>query len=189
MADFSASHHPHMFGRRRQSAITNLEGTVHFAAPEQPRVEGTLADKAQEYDRALRQSQYAAATRRRAPGGSVLGMSTLSVGPSSSSIFGGVAMAQTAILGDSQGSIRVSTGLKGAGRTSGVEGGETRIPLEDLAPDGGVGSGLGESYVDGGKRVMAYGGEEEEDDGLEDVGVLGLLAQIYGRREGAGAVI
>jgi autophagy-related protein 9 len=60
--------------------------------------------------------------------------------------------------------------------------------VEDLIPEdvvANVGSALGESYVDGAHR---YGGigkeEEEEEDGVEDGGVLGLLAQIYGRRDG-----
>jgi len=56
-------------------------------------------------------------------------------------------------------------------------------------PDGGVGSGLGESYVDGTKRFGGGGREEEEEEGLEDGGVLGLLAQIYGRREGPAVVL
>lgn len=104
-------------------------------------------------------------------------------GPSSSSIFGGMSAAQTAILGDSQSSVLPA---KPGGRTSGVE---STISPEDLEPDGGVGSGLGESYVDGAKRPRAFDSEEEEDDGLRDGGVLSLLAQIYGRREGAPGVL
>jgi len=56
---------------------------------------------------------------------------------------------------------------------------------EDRAPDGGVGSELGDSYVDevalrkGGKLFLPIGSERREDDELRDAGVLGLLAQIY----------
>jgi autophagy-related protein 9 len=90
--------------------------------------------------------------------------------------------AQTAVLGDSQGSIVAPD----VGRTSGAE---SRIPLEDLELDGDVGSGLGESYVDGAKRPRAFDGDEEDEDGLRDGGVLSLLAQIYGRRDVAPGVL
>jgi autophagy-related protein 9 len=90
--------------------------------------------------------------------------------------------AQTAVLGDSQGSIVAPD----TSRTSGTE---SRIPPEDLEPDGGVGSGLGESYVDGAKRPRAFDGDDEDEDGLRDGGVLSLLAQIYGRRDVAPGVL
>lgn len=91
----------------------------------------------------------------------------------------GMSMAQTAVLGDSQGSIApvpVSVPVH-----------EQAIPEEDLDLDGGVGSMLGESYVDG-KRPTAGlrsgGGEgargEDGEDDIEDGGVLALLGQIYG---------
>ncbi|RDB21088.1 Autophagy-related protein 9 [Hypsizygus marmoreus] len=179
MADFSAAHNMHMFGRRRQGAP--LEGTVHFAS--EPKTEGSLADKAQEYDRALRQSQFMATSRRRGVGGSVMSASALGAGPSESSVFGRFSTAQTAVLGDSQGSIQVDATARASGT-------EHSITPEDLEPDGGVGSGLGESYVDGAKRSRPYGDiDEEDEDGLQDGGVLGLLAQIYGRKEGAAGVL
>ena len=109
-------------------------------------------------------------------------MSALAPGPSGSSTFGGMSSAQTAVLGDSQGSVVPAN----TGRTSGTESG---IRPEDLEPDGGVGSGLGESYVDGAKRPRTFDGEEEDEEGLRDGGVLSLLAQIYGRREGAPGVL
>jgi len=60
------------------------------------------------------------------------------------------------------------------------------ISSEDLAADGGVGSNLGESYVDGNaKASKALESQQEsitEEDELEDAGVLGLLAQIYATR-------
>ncbi|KAF9456261.1 autophagy protein Apg9-domain-containing protein [Collybia nuda] len=127
MADFGIATHMHTFGCRRAAA--NLEATVHFAG--KTKGKGSVMDKAQVYNQALRQSQHAA-TRRRLPGGSTMGMSSLGPGPSSSSIFGGYSTTQTAVLGDSQGS---NSGL------------ETLIPAEELELDGG----LGESYVDGGK--------------------------------------
>ena len=180
MADLNATHHPSLLARRRQAA--GLDGTVHFAG--EPKVEPSLTDKAQEYDRALRLSQLAAPSRRRfVGGGSVLGMSTIAPGPSSSSMFGGISTAQTAVLGDSQGSILPAN----AGHTPGVK---SDTPLEDLEADGGVITGLGESYVDGAKRPGQNGDDEEDDeDGLRDGGVLSLLAQIYGRREGGAGVL
>ena len=57
-----------------------------------------------------------------------------------------------------------------------------------MAADEGVVSGLGESYVDGTKRYVGKAAEEE-DESLEDGGVLGLLAQIYGRRDGPAVVM
>jgi len=151
---------------------------MHFAGAS--KAEPSITDKAQIYDQTLRQSQHAVTSRRRIPvGGSVLGMSALATGPSSSSIFGGMSTAQTAVLGDSQGSVLAAD-----------TGGISRAELgEDMEPDGGVGSGLGESYVDGAKRPGAFDGEEDDEDGLRDGGVLSLLAQIYGRTESAPAVL
>lgn len=139
------------------------------------KTEGMLADRAQEYDRALRQSRLLARRRGQA---SILGTSVLAQAPSASSIFvgGGMSAAQTVVLGDSQGSVLPSAN-KQKPNVSQV------IPEEDLAADGGLVSGLGESYVDGGKRSRPSDAEEEEADGLEDGGVLGLLAQIYGNKE------
>ncbi|KAJ7156996.1 putative transmembrane protein [Mycena crocata] len=168
MADLNASHYPNSILRRRPA------GATPELAQSERNPDASLGERAQEYDRALKQSQHAA-TRRRGMAGSVLGMSAIA-GPSSSSIFGGLSTAQTAVLGDSQGSVQVERA--------------DNIMQEDIAADGGVGSGLGESYVDGGKQALARGEiEGEEEDGLEDGGVLGLLAQIYGRREGPARVI
>ncbi|KAJ7905849.1 putative transmembrane protein [Mycena olivaceomarginata] len=175
MADLSASHYPNSILRRRQPTGTAPDLTQSVRLPD------GLGERAQEYDRALKQSQHAAA-RRRGPAGSVLGMSAIA-GPSSSSIFGGMSTAQTAILGDSQESVPVAHTT-----ATSAQGHGDNIMEEDRSPDGGVGSGLGESYVDG-KQAVARADIEEEDDGLEDGGVLGLLAEIYGRREGPSRVI
>ncbi|KAF8844838.1 putative transmembrane protein [Paxillus ammoniavirescens] len=136
-----------------------------------------LAERAQEYDRALRQSQHAAFRRRQQiGGGSVLagggeiGASTIWQSGASSVDGQGAGMAQTAVLGDSQGSVGPPSALH-------------PIRDEDRATDGGVGSGLGDSYADGGtKGTKPYESQQEEindDDVLEDGGVLGLLGQIY----------
>lgn len=59
---------------------------------------------------------------------------------------------------------------------------------EDRAPDGGVGSELGDSYVDeismrkAGKTFLPVNSERQDDEELRDAGVLGLLAQIYDQR-------
>ncbi|KAI8989804.1 APG9-domain-containing protein [Trametes punicea] len=176
MADLSAAH-PMGIGRRRlfqrtpHLGPTELESTVHLQVP-------GPSDRAREHDRALRQSQY---VRRRA-GASIAGsmlhpaqlaradsMMQSTVGPTT-------AMAQTAVLGDSQGSV-VPPSAAGGGNVA-----ESVIPEEDLAADGGVGSMLGESYVDGRRPRPPEGQsqQDEEEEELEDGGVLGLLAQIYG---------
>lgn len=182
MADLSVAH-PMGLGRRRllqqhrgapqihPVPSENMDSTVHLHAP-------GLADKAREYDRALRASQ---SVRRRGPGvsmiGSVLHPAQLRPGGDSlmQSTVGGPAMAQTAVLGDSQGSV-----MPGAGVGGHIA--ESVILEEDLAADGGVGSSLGESYVDGRRPKPSVGQSQQEDDDeeLEDGGVLGLLAQIYG---------
>ena len=192
MADLSAAH-PVGLGRRRllqrgapqispapSASQAEMDSTVHMHAPG-----AGLADKAREYDRALRASQ---SVRRRGPGasmfGSVLHPAQLGQGvrPGDSlmqSTMGNPAMAQTAVLGDSQGSVMPGAGA-GAGHAGNVA--ESVIPEEDLADDGGVGSTLGESYVDGRRPRPGVGQsqQEEEEEELEDGGVLGLLAQIYG---------
>jgi len=186
MADFSATHSPQI---RRRTLLAGLENTLTGTVLRLGERKQELADRAQEYDRALRQSQHAATARRRHPVGSGLagsviagsgsGMEAAGGGGASSSIWhsgvGGAAMAQTAVLGDSHGSVDLAPPP-----SHGDEG----IHDEDLAPDGGVGSELGDSYVDG-KRSKAYTTQQDdgdEDDGMEDGGVLGLLAQIYGTK-------
>jgi autophagy-related protein 9 len=64
-----------------------------------------------------------------------------------------------------------------------------RIPAADRTPDEGIGSALGESYADGADAPVPA---LDEDDGLADGGVLGMLAQVYGTRaraQGPGRVI
>ncbi|KAI0958042.1 hypothetical protein AcW1_006235 [Taiwanofungus camphoratus] len=190
IADFSAAH-PVGLGRRR---LLRRPSDVGGHGPSPLAVEAMDAtatldpvERAREYERALRQSQSQVA-RRRGVGvgvaGSALMQSTrLGPGPGASTIFQsatasglreGMDMAQTAVLGDSQGSVVPSPHLGGPGASV--------IPEEELSPDGGVGSGLGGSYVDG-RRPQPRSSDmerEREEEGLEDGGVLGLLAQIYG---------
>ena len=157
------------------------------------------------YDRALKQSQHLATTRQRRMqpqqqqqqyGGGSFGTGTLAGsmlvpgagtgsmlmapgGMMASSTFqtGAVmAMAQTAVLGDSQGSVAPPPLARPAFGDH-----EDDLPAE---ADRVVGSGLGDSYVDGGKRVKVFVQQPDEEDDLEDGGVLGLLAQIYGGRGG-----
>lgn len=145
---------------------------VDLQSRRRPGLENTMLlrsqmhDREQVYDRALLQSQHAAMRRR---------FGTGSIAVSGSSVFGGPAMAQTAVLGDSEGSMMR----------------ESAPPVENLVPiverslDGEVTSGLGESYMDGGRKAMGNIGEEEANEGeeiLEDGGVIGLLAQIYGTK-------
>lgn len=166
--------------------VTGLENTMTGTILRLGERKQELADRAQEYDRALRQSQHAAATRRRHPAGSASVMAGSGSGGASSSIWhsgvGGIGMAQTAVLGDSHGS-------------EGLPPPPPNDPLsqdEDLAEGADVGSELGDSYVDGKQAKVSAsqheGGDDEE--GLEDGGVLGLLAQIYGaKNQGPSRVI
>ncbi|OBZ65786.1 Autophagy-related protein 9 [Grifola frondosa] len=178
MADFTAAH-PLGLGRRRlfrrdfesgSVVAPGIESTVHLQPPSGER-KPDLADKAREYDRALRQSQT---VRRRGVTGSVLAQSTRA-GPSSESMYqsgiGGMSTAQTIVLGGSQGSVMPEARVSAP----------SAIPEEDLVDDGGVESALGGSYVDGRRpKPSVSQSQQEEDEDLEDGGVLGLLAQIYG---------
>lgn len=186
MADYSARPTQTSPTRRRQpwkGADSHMGGSVLFAGERAP----DLPERAREYDHALRQSQTAAARRRRAgpgPGAGVggsalLGAASVMVNQHAAADASAVfhpGMAQTAVLGDSAGSDTLPRAP--AARD---------IRPEDVTPDEGVGSGLGESYVDG-RRAAADGGVsvtqslQEEEEGLEDGGVLGLLAQIYGTK-------
>ena len=183
MADFSAAH-PLGLGRRRlfqqqQQRVYDVAestSTVRSTIPQEPGRKLDLNERANEYDRALKASQMA---RRRNIGTSALMQSRLGPGPSASSIFQSNAglnlnMAQTAVLGDSQGST-VPQHLHSQQPSESV------IPEEDLVSDGGVVSALGESYVDGKRpQISVSQSQKEEDEEMEDGGVLGLLAQIYG---------
>lgn len=185
---------------------------VHFASDSSRgigTVESLYTDK---YDQGLHQSRTAAALRRRGTGGA--GMSTHlftspAPGPSSSqvsqaphnhpvssetgsgpsaSVFGAgdLAAAPSVVLGDSQGSVHLLYG-QSTSRSS-AKGKNSEILSEEAANEVVVGGGLGDSYVDGGARRFG-GRDEEEEESMEDGGVLGLLAQIYGRRDGPGVGI
>lgn len=100
------------------------------------------------------------------------------------SVFPDLSTAPSAVLGDSQGSMKLSATSTGVSRTRK----DHRRSSEEIVADDGVVSGLGESYVDGANRYVGKVAEEEEES-LEDGGVLGLLAQIYGRRDGPAVVM
>ncbi|KAF8559694.1 putative transmembrane protein [Imleria badia] len=147
-----------------------------------------LSERAQEYDRALRQSQHVAFRRRHVGGGSVLasgggvgGSTAWQSAMAASSLGGqGIGMAQTAVLGDSQGSIPRPPALPPS------------IQDDGHAVDGGVDSTLGDSYVDGNTSgTKPYESQQEgidDEEVLEDGGVLGLLAQIYATKGPRGPV-
>lgn len=170
-------------------AVTGLglSTSIRLPGEEGGGVGKSLAEKAQEYDWALKQSQNIAAVRKKGMGASVLlgGSTGGGVGGAMSMYSAAKAadLAKTVTLEDSQTSPPVVQ--KKFEPTGGGESGD-----EDEIIDGS-GLGLGEGYVDGAKRErMGYGdgqdggNAEEEEEFLEDGGVLGLLAQIYGRREG-----
>ncbi|KAH6918473.1 autophagy-type protein 9 [Coprinopsis sp. MPI-PUGE-AT-0042] len=198
MADLSANLH-HQISRRRQhenrqqdayAGDQDLSATVHFAPD--------VHEKAQ-YERALKQSQHAALMRRKGYGlgNSIMTMSMLNatgpgdLGMASSVYHGGAAMARTAILGDSQGSIHLGPppsaipDMDGSGSKAGGSGATSKNP-EDSTSAVQNEVGLGDSYVDGAKRpVRPYVSEgDDEEEELMDGGMMGLLAQIYGRRDG-----
>ncbi|EAU88703.2 autophagy-type protein 9 [Coprinopsis cinerea okayama7 len=186
MANLNANLHQQLSRRRQQqeqagyAGDRDLSATVHFAPDS--------------YDRALRQSQHAALTRRRGLGNSIMTMSMLNAaGPEgASSVYAGdLLMARTAVLGDSQNSVHLgpspSRSAQGASNATGETGSSHEAEKEEERSTVHNEIGLGDSYVDGAKRpVKPYvsEGADEEEEELEDGGVLGLLTQIYGRRDG-----
>ena len=138
--------------------------------PETNMAERRLAERALEYDRALRRSQNVAVLRRKTTGKS----GSLQSGPSDSHGRSGVASKTTAMtLGSEDDPFPKPKD-------------PDDIPPEDYMEDGGVGSELGESYVDGkvvrGRVVQQSTGQTLENDQAGEGGMLGLLTQIYGTR-------
>jgi len=203
MADIGLHRYPYY----RQRHIPGAAGIHHGHHPDvmgtnlasggsAPMDSSHMTERAQEYDHALRQSRMVTALRRRGGGagsgtglvgaGSVMNMSTLlATGPPiGASVFVDPANAPSVTLGDSHHASEETPAKTGDSISKEMPGSASGpIHPEDLAPDGGVGSGLGESYVDGARRY-GVGREDEHEDGIEDGGgVLELLAQIYGRRD------
>ena len=150
----------------------------------------TLVEKAQEYDWALKQSQNVAGARRggMAEGGGAIGGSMLlggySVNAPAASVYTAQRahdLAKTVVLEDLDAPPPLPQRASGTEKES--EGGEG----SELIGESELG---GSDYVDGARRErMGYG--DGQDGGIdidgeefleEDGGVLGLLAQIYGRR-------
>ena len=189
MADFT---HANALARRHP-------GDPYVVHARRLSLEHRLAERAQEYDRALRQSQDAALRRRGVPprvsgeiGAGVAGPSTT----------------HTPAINVSTSDSTMTVHATGEGSNTGLA--ESNInpfpsdPLHreerSLSPEdalrsqdgdlrGEVRSDLGESYVDGkmqrGRASMSSPDPSivrEEDGPVEDGGMLGLLAQIYGTR-------
>jgi autophagy-related protein 9 len=168
---------------------------------------GPSTDRAWEYERALHESRTAA-VRRRGSGavgaGIGFGATSTMLGQSTGTMFQS-GMAQSVVLGDSDGSVALAIPQdqeqeQRRGRGVKAEAGAATMPIPsgsgELVADsvGEVRSALGESYVDGARRHPRGVGptrpiqEEEEEEGLgADGGVLGLLAQIYTGTAGGGA--
>ena len=141
-------------------------------------------ERSREYDRALKASQMVR-SRFQPP--------ARNIGDVQQSVMMGMDMAQTAILGDSGDTAKpeldprpfeVKDKDKGKATAEGRD--------HDEGMEGDI-KGLGESYVDGaGKRPKLLGlsqTQQQEDEELladGDGGVLGLLAQIYGRKDRIG---
>lgn len=185
---------PHQVSHDHVQFMTPTDGlSASVQVHGDDRSEGkTLVEKAQEYDRALKQSQNIATARRDglagnrgAMGGSML-LSGSSANAPAASIYTAQRahdLARTVVLEDSDTHLAPSQGASESQKES--ERGEGSAWI------GGGESGLGGSdYVDGARRErMGYG--DGHDGGFdvdgeefleEDGGVLGLLAQIYGRR-------
>jgi len=164
---------------------------------------GPSTDRAWDYERALHESRIAAVRRR--GGGAVgaglgFGATSTMLGQSTGTMYQS-GMAQSVVLGDSDGSVALAVPQQQ--QQEGPRGGKTEaaaMPIPsgsgELVADsvGEVRSALGESYVDGARRHPRGVGptrpiqEEEDEEGLgADGGVLGLLAQIYTGTAGGGA--
>ena len=201
---FQYPHYRRRFGNlHHNNHEPGASGAVHFANDSN---RGTGVAESLYMDKVgpgLQQSRTAAALRRR--GGFGLGAAThLSANPASiaasshmphggpesgpgpaASVIGvgELAAAPSVVLGDSQGSVQLLHG-QSPSRAS-AKGKAAEASSEGLAKVEGVASGLGESYVDGdATRHVGARDVQEEEESIEDGGVLGLLAQIYGRRDG-----
>lgn len=153
--------------------------------------ERRLTERAQEYDRALRESQ-SAAKRRRAP--SVRAAATTGE-PSSSRMQAPaptITVQQSATATGSEVPLGESTNPFPADEqhSSQVQASTdvfSSNPVSDeLTRNGEVHSELGESYADGkvtrDRPSAILPASQREDDQIEDGGMLGLLAEIYGTR-------
>ena len=173
-------------------------------------------DRAWEYERALHESRTAAVRRR---GGGVVGAglgfgaTSTMLGQSTGTMYQS-GMAQSVVLGDSDGSVALAVPQEQGQqqqqqqqqgpRVAKTEAMPIPMPIPIPIPSGSgelvadsvgeVRSALGESYVDGARRHPRGVGptrpiqEEEDEEGLgADGGVLGLLAQIYTGTAGGGA--
>ena len=148
-----------------------------------------LAERSREYDRALKASQMVRSRFQPPPARNTGGIQQ--------SVMVGMDMAQTTTLGDSEDTTTLPS--KDTGKPD-PDPRPFEIKDKGKATAGGDGeegvgegiSGLGESYVDGAaKRPKLLGlsqtqQQEEDEELLADGGVLGLLAQIYGRKDRTG---
>lgn len=148
-----------------------------------------LTERSREYDQALRTSQMVRSRFQ---------ASARNAEDVQQSVMVGMELAQTAILGDSEGTTTLPSKdkeepgfdprpfeAKDKGKATAV-GGNGEEGLGEAI------SGLGESYVDGAARRPKLLGQsqtqqqEEDEEFLADGGVLGLLAQIYGKKDRTG---
>ena len=192
---------------------TPSRGAVRWQPESPSRRHGTvaerrLAERAQEYDRALKQSQNAALRRRgvgmhlstnaaaTAGGTRVEGLPEAVHSPVSHTTAKPEDMKVDILVGTAGDSninpfpleetVQPSSDRQGSGISTSVASDIHRS--DDLSRAGEVRSELGESYVDGKVQrgrpsVLPPSGPREEGvDAIEDGGMLGLLAQIYGTR-------
>jgi len=139
---------------------------------------GDLTERSREYDRALKASQMVR-SRFQPP--------SRNAGDGQQSVMVGMDMAQTIILGDSEDTTIPELDprpfdVKDKGKATVEAGGGDEGLGEDIR-------GLGESYIDGAAKrpkLLGQSQQEEDEELLADGGVLGLLAQIYGRKDRTG---
>ncbi|KAI5124310.1 hypothetical protein M0805_008918 [Coniferiporia weirii] len=187
MADFTQTH----AGIPRRIPGSPSHGRRHG-----PSTEHRLAERAQEYDRALRQSQHAAIRRRGTSGraGHAPGESTLPHAPAvtvSAAGSGGMTAASASAVNEMLAESTINPFPTDAHLHSHSQEPSSTDALsshaDDSTRDGEVRSELGESYVDGkvsrGRpSTTPSASQRNEDEQIEDGGMLGLLAQIYGTR-------
>ncbi|EJD05712.1 APG9-domain-containing protein [Fomitiporia mediterranea MF3/22] len=179
MADFTYT----SAGARRRQLGDGPAGHVRTLSAEQ-----RLTERAQGYDRALRQSQDAALRRRGQPSRNSTETPISPQGPEVS-VSPPDANVQTPItmMGEGLAESNINpfpSQIHQQGQSVTVE---DTLRSNDLSREGEVHSELGESYVDGKMQrgrtnTLPSSSQRDESGPVEDGGMLGLLAQIYGTR-------
>ena len=186
------------YGVNRRRVSDSLHGHGRGLSTEQ-----RLAERAQEYDRALRQSQNAAVRRRQgskfsgnAEAHQQQGHGQLpTVASSAADSTSTTTLSPPPVIAVEGGGLMESninpfpSELNQESRIRQEPGSQATIAQSDeLSREGEMGSELGESYVDGAKAprsrpsIGPSNSQREENAVVPEQGVMDLLAQIYGTR-------